>query len=337
MEDQKMAEENLEKSREKLGEMKREQLTQRQKERMKELEKLQKDLKQEAEDLSKKLDSLKKEQASKAAQESSQDMQDAKEKMAEEKTSEAAEDQEDAMKRLEQAKREIEQEKWKYENLRQEEVIFNLTGQITEIEKAQTEILNSTKELNEKITKFGITRRDLIALKKLEGDQSGLVTEVDKIIEVLTKEDSQIFNWVFKRIKVSMDEAAKNLRGKDTGILTQSLQKEVVDRLNKLLTALKEEQKRRKEENQQQSPQDENNMQQKPQILPPIAELKMIRDIQMDIKDRTKRIFDTVKEQNTIDDLSRRRLERLGHEEGDLADMTKRFIQSLEGLQTEGE
>ena len=228
----------------------------------------------------------------------------------------------------------MEKEKWKYENLRQEEIIFNLSGELKELVKEQTAVYNDTKTLHQSTEKHGVTRRDLIAIRRIGSRQKKLMSEIDKIMQKLEKEDSQVFNWILRRIRVNMDETIKNLRRRDMGILTQSLQKEAIDRMSKLLVALKEEQDRRKKQNQQQQQQQqqEDQMQQRPRILPTIAELKMIKDIQIEIKDKTQRLFNNIKDKKVMDSLTRKRLERLGYEEGDLAEMTKRFIESLEGV-----
>jgi hypothetical protein len=64
-----------------------------------------------------------------------------------------------------------------------------------------------------------------------------------------------------------MEEAGDNLRKTDTGVLTQSLQKQATDRLEKLVRTFKEEQQRRKRD--QQDPQIPGGQQMPPQILPP--------------------------------------------------------------------
>merc|ERR1712170_117598 len=205
---------------------KNEQLTQQQQKRLEQLRKQQKELKKEAQELAKQLDSLKKKKASKAAKDASQDMKNADQKMKDQKTTQAAEEQEKAEQRLNQAKREVEKEKWKYENLRQEEIIFNLSGELKELVKEQTSVYNDTKSLDQNTKKHGITRRDLIAIRRISSRQKKLVAEIDKIMKKLEKEDSQVFNWILRRIRVNMDETVKNLRRRDMGVLTQSLQKE---------------------------------------------------------------------------------------------------------------
>ena len=98
-----------------------------------------------------------------------------------------------------------------------------------------------------------------------------------------------------------------HLLGKsDVGELTQSIKKDVIESLQELVAALQSEiENRKKPENQRRRRQRGEQGEQDRQLVEQLAELKMLRSLQLRVNRRTKTIGRLIKgEQATTDDLT---------------------------------
>lgn len=330
--DQQQALDQMQQARRDLEGMKQETLTAEQKKRLEKQAKDQEKIRQLAQQLEEKLERLKREKTAQSLSRAGDEMENAQREMNRGDTTQAKEREEDAIKHMSEAERDLEKEKWKYEKLRQDEILFDMEGKLKAVCEAQKKILEQTREFYKnveanpgKLTRYQLQQINLRLVKP----QRELVQQMKEIMDVLVRERSQVFSWVCERIQKDMESAAERMKSGDLGELTQECEVQAIEQLERLIRAFQEEQKQREEE-QKQPPGAEEMPEMRPQILPAYTELKMLRQIQLDIKDKTDSLYRRIQSGKAPDPYIKQRLEKLGQEEGSLSDITKKFIENLE-------
>src|SRR5690606_8044468 len=105
------------------------------------------------------------------------------------------------------------------------------------------------------------------------------------------KEGTIVFSHVLRANQEDLEEVARRLAGTepDANDFTVLLQEEVEGRTRELLEALRREQQRRQQEQQQQQQQQQQNRNQQGQqpLVPIVAELKMLKQMEQDMMERT--------------------------------------------------
>ncbi|MFM7295821.1 MAG: hypothetical protein ACKO4Q_01185, partial [Planctomycetota bacterium] len=112
-------------------------------------------------------------------------------------------------------------------------------------------------------------------------------TRTEEVATAIAQESSLIFAHVLREVRQDLDRVARDLDeegGNETGARTQSLLEDAIEATQWALDALKEEQQRRQEERnqQQQQQQQEEDGQQKDPLVPDAAELKLLRQLEVD-------------------------------------------------------
>jgi hypothetical protein len=122
---------------------------------------------------------------------------------------------------------------------------------------------------------------------QLSDDEKEIVAEATKAIEMLEAEGSAVaFPEVFKQVREDMKHVQRRLGVIDTGVVTQAIEKDIIDTLKEMIEALK---KARQELDNKKNP-PSNSPPPPPQdqkLLDQIAELKMIRSMQIRVNSRT--------------------------------------------------
>ncbi|HMF20470.1 MAG TPA: hypothetical protein VKE98_24890 [Gemmataceae bacterium] len=122
---------------------------------------------------------------------------------------------------------------------------------------------------------------------KLSDQEKEIVVEATKAIEMLEAEGSAVaFPEVFKQVREDMKHVQRRLGIVDTGVVTQAIEKDIIDTLKEMIEALK---KAKQELSDKKSP-PSNSPPPQPQdqkLLDQIAELKMIRSMQIRVNSRT--------------------------------------------------
>ena len=285
----------------------------------------------------------KKESASKSAQQAQERMNQAGQQMKQEDTEKAGEEQERAKKNLNKLERDLKEERKKYEQMRQDQVIYNLLEELKGLLSQQKEIRDTTVLLEEKQEggeKLG--RNEFIQLKDTAKKQAEMIAKAEEVSKVIGEEGSVVFAERIQFAADDMSEVERRLNKRDTGDETQQIEEGIEKKIGDLITALKDEQKRRREE-EQNGQQDEGDQQQmEPKILPKIAELKALRDMQVEVRDRTDQLSTVLKrieerpdldagEKDAMKQAILRSVEQTSHQQGKISELTKKFIEELEG------
>ena len=126
-----------------------------------------------------------------------------------------------------------------------------------------------------------------------------------------------------------MSEVAKRLADQDPGAPTQQLEGDILKNLTTLRAKLEQELKRRDEEKKQpQQPQPKGPQTRK--LVPPIAELKLLAEMQEDVNRRTKDLYDALQVVGgTPTPVQQRLLARLTSGQSNIKDVLKKMSDSL--------
>ncbi|MGE0143165.1 MAG: hypothetical protein AB7I19_00105 [Planctomycetota bacterium] len=214
----------------------------------------------------------------------------------------AAEEQAEAQRKLEQAARELEEERDRYQDLRQEELLFKIGEELQQFLEQQRPITAATTEAaaalegGQRLTRP--MRRNLNQLGERERE---LVGKLRFLHEALTAEGTRVFAHVLELSERDLLEVADRLasREPDVGEYTRLLQADVEARVASLIQALEKERQRRREEAQrrqqqgEQQPQEQQANQFGPQrerLVPILSEALMLKQMEEGILQRTKEL-----------------------------------------------
>jgi hypothetical protein len=269
--------------------------------------------------------------AGQSASQASESMQRAAEAMEGGEEEQAEAEQQQAVEELEQAEQQLAEEERAYRDLKAEQELLSIRAELEDGIAVQTDINKRTVQADNKRNESGsLSRRDRFALRKLAGEQRELAERLSVLVEKLREEQQ---TWVFAQrledAKVDMEEAAELLSDNppSTGQLVQQFERDALRALLALREALEEEQGRRQ---QQQSQQGGEMPQQKRRLVPPLAELKMLKGMQEATLGQTRDLNEAIKlAGGEPNDFQREMLKRLAARQGNIADLLKKMSDDL--------
>jgi hypothetical protein len=144
------------------------------------------------------------------------------------------------------------------------------------------------------------------------------------------EETAEVFSWVVQSVIDDMKIVIEQLRKQqDTGEYTQSIQKDIERKLKELVDSMKKERARRK---QQGGGQGGGGGKMKPRLIPRLAEIKMLKQMQINLKRKTEEFhrINIKKNIEGLDEIQKTILQRLGAEQGNLADLTQKLLKAIE-------
>lgn len=316
--------------------------TEAQKQQLQEQAKAQQDL---AEDIVRLAEELKK-RDNKAAERKAEAAADAAKKaqraMEQGDPEETQAQQEEARKNLEEAAKELEQEKDRYQDLRQEELLFRMKDELTTFLDRQRPITAQTLEAQKSATADGLSRAMRTKVNQLGEEEQELAGKVEFLVQALTEEGNLVYQAVLKANADDLREVARRLAGRrpDVASFTTLMQQDVERRSEELLAALERERKRREQERkeqqeQQQQQQDRGKNKFDPQrkkLVGLIAELEMLKKLGIDTRTATDNLRALVEArgEDVISDAEVALIERLAHRH---AEITKLFQQIKAGVE----
>ena len=264
---------------------------------------------------------------------------------------EAEAKEEETEQKIEEALDELEEEEEQYDSLRQEELLFQIKEEVIEIEALHRVQMQETRELDA-TRKARPSRSEKIRLRNISREEEALAARIDGIVEAIRAEGTLVFAEVLDRAARDLRRVVKDLSdagGYRSGERTQALQDDVADGLALLREALEDELERRAEEEQQQEQeqqdQEEQQQQDSNQLIPDVAELKLLAKLEEDLLQRVDQLYDLYPEiaaGEELDPLILRDIARLASQHERIlelfTDMRQRlgFGQGQEPVQVEG-
>ncbi|HZZ74063.1 MAG TPA: hypothetical protein VFE24_17555 [Pirellulales bacterium] len=225
--------------------------------------------------------------ARKRIQAAEQRMREAKLKLEDALRRDAVDKQEEAMNELKNAKAELEEI---LRQLREEEIqrtLAMLEARFHKMLEMQVEVYEGTKRVDQ----IGDDDRDQDAeleSRKLSRKESNITTEADKCLEILREEGTSVaMPEAVLQMRDDMEQVTVRLARTSVGKITQGVEEDIITALEEMIAALKKAQKDQKSRNQ--PPMPSEGEPQDPALVDQLAELKMIRALQMRVNTRTQR------------------------------------------------
>jgi hypothetical protein len=166
------------------------------------------------------------------------------------------------------------------------------------------------------------TRPQLASLRTVAESQKTVAQDTEKARESLTS--APVFALVLKRAMANMERAFERLGERKADAETQAAEQAAADRFAQLLDALKRD------------PGQQGNQQgggggggggQPGDSIPPIAQLKMLRSLQLEINQRTGELAELRQREPKLTPAQEGELKALAEEQGVLANLVDDFLQ----------
>ncbi len=221
-----------------------------------------------------------------------QRMRDAEKKLEEAKRDQAVERQEEAKRELELAKAELEAI---LRQLREEEIgrtLAQLESRFRKMLEMQNQVNTGTKRLD-KVPVAERDHDDEIEAGRLSHQEALIVIEANKALALLHDEGSAVaFPEAVSDLRDDMEQVVVRLAQAKVDTMTQSLEDDIVVALEEMIAAFKKAQKQNASK--PKGGQTGGGDQESP-LVDTLAELKMIRQMQKWVNERTKRFTDVAK------------------------------------------
>lgn len=223
----------------------------------------------------------------------------------------SAEAQQQALNQLEQMKAKFEAILRQLREEEQELMLASLESRLQGIRKAQLQVNAETKRLD----KDPGAERHLDRSVAISRDEADIVLDAEKALELLKSEGSSVaFPEALEQMRDNMVHVANWLNEGQTGKKTQVVEELIIETLDEMILTMQQEMERKKEQKQQQQQQQQEQQDQKQGLVQEIAELKMIRSLQNQIRRLTREIGQDIEGEQAsdptvlklIDDLARR-------------------------------
>jgi len=266
------------------------------------------------------------ESARKRVQAAQQKMDQARQKLEKAQREGAVEEQEAAIRELEQAKAELEEILRQLREEELERMLALLEARFRKMLEAQVEVYEGTKRVDSTPLDER-DRNDEIEAGRLSRKESQIVLEAESALAVLREEGSAVaFPEAVEQMREDMDQIVSRLAQTDVGDITQSIEEDVIAALEEMIDSLQKAQQDQEKKQQQQ--QQQEGEAQEPPLVDTLAELKMIRSLQMRINMRTKRLARLVDGEvgQTDKPEVREQLQRLAEREASIYRVTRDIV-----------
>jgi len=305
-------------------------------EKMKELADRQKELEEQARDLMRRMRELPDQKPVEHLSDAADNMAGASDELDQNMGEEAEQDEQEAKKHLENAMNEMTKEEQKYQNIRQQELLFRVQQALELLKEEQDGINKETAELDLTITESGrVTRRQRKSLKNLAAKESGVKDKTQEIVEKIAEEASTVFSWVLERNMDDLDSVIDYIKRREIGPVVQTIQEDISDRMAELIASLKNELKRR-QENQDDAPPPGGEQPQQPRknpLIPPVAELLMIKSMEENALRRLEEFMRLNPDlmEGGDESVEKKMIERMGHRHSSITELFKKMVEKLDG------
>ncbi|MEM8680362.1 MAG: hypothetical protein AAGF97_13520 [Planctomycetota bacterium] len=213
-------------------------------------------------------------------------MEEAQEALEEAQRADAVEKQQEASKKLAEAKAELEEI---LRQMREEEIERTLA----QLEARFQKMLEMQLRVNERtlqLDKLSDDRVKEIEASKLSFQEKRIVVEADKALTLLREEGSSIaFPETVGQMRGDMEQVVERLAQTRVGVITQGIEDDIVQSLEEMIQAMQTAQQEQEDRKNQPPGSGGNPSQEDQPLVDALAELRMIRALQLRINKRTSR------------------------------------------------
>ncbi|MEK6237607.1 MAG: hypothetical protein N2C14_23110, partial [Planctomycetales bacterium] len=240
----------------------------------------------------------------KRIEEARKHMEEAKRRLEEAKRDGAADEQEEAIKQLEEAKAELEEI---LKQLREEElerVLAMLEQRFKEMLAMQVKVYEGTLLLDQTPEERRAVDRQNFTIRagRLSHAESKIVLAAEKALIILREEGSAVaFPEVVSQMIDDMEQVVGLLAETKVGEITQGIEEDVIAALEEVIEALKKAQKEMEDDQPPPGEPPPPGPQAEPPLIDMLAELKMIKSLQLRVNRRTERYNKILKGERTAD------------------------------------
>jgi hypothetical protein len=218
-----------------------------------------------------------------------QRMQQAEQQLDEAEREGAAAEQREAIKELEQAKAELERVLRQLREEEMERMLTLLAARFRKMLDSQLKVYDGTVRLD-RVPTSDRDHDEEIEAARLSREESLIAREADRALLLLREEGSSVaFPETVRLLRDDMQQVARRLADLKVGEITQGLEQDIIESLEEMIAALEKaiQDLERKRSPPGQSP--PPGQPTEPPLVDQLAELKMIRALEMRIKRRTER------------------------------------------------
>ncbi|TWT35565.1 hypothetical protein KOR34_04580 [Posidoniimonas corsicana] len=225
----------------------------------------------------------------------------------------AADAQTEAQRQLEETRAELEEA---LRQTREEEAMRTLTrlaARLRRVLSEQTEINRLTVEVQE-LHGDAVSPQKRSASAGLAKRQDEAASIVDGALRLLSEEGSSVaFVEVLDQVREDMTSVSGRLMGSKCGSLTQAIEQDIVDALDEAIAALDSQlaEMANKDQQEQQQSGGGGGAMQEPPLVDQLAELRMIRSLQVRVLKRTRRLQESRKGEQIAEEDFRQMLDDL--------------------------
>jgi len=292
---------------------------------LKRLARQQRELQEKTERFARQLQRLQAARASRSAQQAGEHMAEAAQQGDQGQAAEAAGAAGKAQSDLDEAQKQLAQRRQQAEMDLAFEQLTRMAETLAGLRDQQQGVLEETTRLSELEARQGhLSRAQQISLRNLARQQQAIAQETDDAAEQLTA--AKVFRLALTRARGSMDRAIALLNDQRTGTETQRAERNALRRFEQLLSALEPDPPG---EGEQGNDGGQGGGQAKPPAdgIPPVAQLKMLKLMQLDLNERTAELRADYQQQGDWTAGLQERLADVGEEQGILADLARSFSQ----------
>ena len=218
-----------------------------------------------------------------------EEMERAIEELKKENRDGASGHQDEAVTKLEEAKEKIEEILRQLREEERELALVALEARFQKMLAMQLAVYNGTVKLD-KTPKEQWSSRHFTESRKLAAQEDDIVLDANKAFTLLAEEGSSVaFPEAVEQLRSDMLSVARLLERSETGELAQGTERDIIEALEEIVEALQQEIEKNKSQQQQQQQQQQGQPGEE-QLVDTIAELKMLRSLQMRVNRRTKRL-----------------------------------------------
>ncbi len=222
-------------------------------------------------------------------------MQEALEQLKEQEREEAVESQDNAIAEMENAAKELEELLRQLREEEKEMVLEALEARLQRLLAQQTQIYETTVSLGE-IAREEWLDTAVSECRELAQQQNKLTQRCGQTTSLLREDGTSVsILLAVEDIEVDMGTIAERLQNTKAGRLTQTMETDVIEALKELIEETQKEMQDMKSEERQQQ-QQQQQTQKKPDLVELMAELRVLRSLQLRVNRRTKNINELLQE-----------------------------------------
>ena len=201
----------------------------------------------------------------------------------------AVEEQEEAIRELEQAKAELEEILRQLREEEIEQILAMLQARFLKMLQMQRSVHEGTCRLDE-ASKDGMTHNQEIEAARLSSQEAEIILEAEKALTLLREEGSAVaFPQALVQVRDDMRQVAGLLAEAKVGQVTQEIEEDVMAALEEMIEALEVAQEDAEKRRNQPPSGGRPGEPRDPSLVDLLAEIKMIRALQLRVNKRTER------------------------------------------------